>query len=276
MLDQLSTGGPKLRRWYGAADLPSDGKRPPSEQPPPEQQPPKGEEEEQAPLPLESVLVLDADSPMGELIVLQLILARCNIHTVHTVHTTHYAHYIHRASVRILVKSAAEATTAFGPYVEPIEGLSSDPAALRKALNGAKNVVVPGKLGALVPELQAQPRGVVLVSSVGAPSAGMAALFDSNASVLRDARREADVLATTDACTIVRAARIRDAPGGAAAIDIQVGEAALQGEVCREDLARVVAAAALQDSMRAGVLRVANTPGDPPADVAAQLCKILE
>lgn len=176
--------------------------------------------------------------------------------------------------MRILVKSAAAATTAFGPYVQPIEGVASDADAIKSAVNGANTVVVPGKLGALLPELQrladaGQPRHVVLVSSVGAPSAGVLSLFDGDGAVLRDDAREADVLAVVggDRCTVVRAARIRDSPGGAAAIEIG-GDGSPAGEVCREDLARVVAAAALQQG-GGRVVRVANAPGEPPADVAA-------
>ena len=182
--------------------------------------------------------------------------------------------------MRILVKSAAAATTAFGPYVQPIEGSLSDAAALQRALNGAKTVVVPGKLGALLPALEQATgqRSVVLVSSAGAPSPGVLSFLDPYAAVLRDPAREAEVLrALPTSSTIVRAARIRDAPGGAAAIDIQgmAAEAAVEGEVCREDLARVVAAAALQEIEGGLVLRVANTPGSPPVDVAAQLASAL-
>ena len=65
----MTAAGPKLRKWYGEGErIPRDGGGMP-----------EGPEEENL---LEdeeagdAVLVTDADSPMGELIVLQLILAR--------------------------------------------------------------------------------------------------------------------------------------------------------------------------------------------------------
>ena len=61
----VSPGGPKLRKWYGAEEkLPSDGGEP------------GGEPEEEEDPNTDYVLVTDADSPSGELIVTQLILAR--------------------------------------------------------------------------------------------------------------------------------------------------------------------------------------------------------
>lgn len=65
-------GGPKLRKWYGQGERPADGGglRHGADAPGP------GEELD-ANVPRDAVLVTDADTPMGEFVVLQLILARC-------------------------------------------------------------------------------------------------------------------------------------------------------------------------------------------------------
>lgn len=65
-------GGPKLRKWYGQGERPADGGglRHGADAPGP------GEDLD-ANVPRDAVLVTDADTPMGEFVVLQLILARC-------------------------------------------------------------------------------------------------------------------------------------------------------------------------------------------------------
>ncbi len=185
--------------------------------------------------------------------------------------------------MRILVKDAAAATVAFGPYVTPIQGSVTDPAAVKRALNGTRTIIIPSKLGALIPALTTaaaagQPRDVVLVSSAGAPSGGLLNVFDADGAVLRDAAREASVRETVPGCTVVRAARIRDVPGGVSGIAIAQASAgaAVEGEVCREDMARVVAAAALCENKRGEVLHVGNVAGSPPPeDVGAALASAL-
>lgn len=60
------TAGPKLRKWYGEGERrPRDG------------QDPDPEDEEEPQGPADAILVTDGDSPTGELVILQLILARC-------------------------------------------------------------------------------------------------------------------------------------------------------------------------------------------------------
>ncbi len=66
----IFTGGPKLRKWYGEGDLPVDGGNSiVGNMPEPEDIAPEDIERD-------AVLVTDADSPTGEQVVLQLILAR--------------------------------------------------------------------------------------------------------------------------------------------------------------------------------------------------------
>ena len=129
-------GGPKLRRWYGEEDrLPGDGEF--------GDEPEEPEKEDNTPEANDAVLVLDAESAMGEQILLQLILAR--------------------AAVRAAVQDEKKAKTSYGPYVTPVRGDS-----LQQALRGAQAVICPGKLGNLLqvaPKTQVQH--LILLSSVG-------------------------------------------------------------------------------------------------------------
>ena len=66
----MRAGGPKLRKWYGEGELPADGGSAVVEKmPEPEDIPPEDVKRD-------AILVTDADSPTGEQVVLQLILAR--------------------------------------------------------------------------------------------------------------------------------------------------------------------------------------------------------
>lgn len=123
LLDYIE-GGPKLRKWYGAPDqLPKDGGDGQRDE---DAKEPSEEEEEG---PGDAVLVTDADSETGQLLVLALILKRMR--------------------VRALVRDAKAATAAFGPYVEPVVGDVSDPTNLKKALRGVRAVICPTKVGAV-------------------------------------------------------------------------------------------------------------------------------
>ena len=63
-------GGPKLRKWYGEGELPQDGGSTIVDNMPKPEDILPGDVERDA------ILVTDADSPTGEQVVLQLILAR--------------------------------------------------------------------------------------------------------------------------------------------------------------------------------------------------------
>ena len=64
------TGGPKLRKWYGEGDLPLDGGNTIVKNMP------EPEDIAHEDIERDAILVTDADSPTGEQVVLQLILAR--------------------------------------------------------------------------------------------------------------------------------------------------------------------------------------------------------
>eukprot|EP00775_Hariotina_reticulata_P005562 gene5562-5799_t len=162
--------GPKMRKWYGQAssNLPKDGGEPPEQEP--EQQLPEDD------IDRDYVLVTDADSPTGELVVLQLILLR--------------------AKIRVLVKDVAAAKAGYGPYVEPISVDLNSAAGLSKALKNVWSVIVLGKLGAVLPAAEAAGvKRVVLLSTAGMPQpGGLAGLFqDAADAVLKEPQREAAV-----------------------------------------------------------------------------------
>ncbi|CAI5486636.1 unnamed protein product [Closterium sp. Naga37s-1] len=253
-------GGPKLRRWYGAADtLPRDGageawagiqcggvvlrrgKAELDEDEEGEETEEEGEEEEGGG---DAVLVTDADSDTGQMVVLQLILAR--------------------RRVRVLVKDAKEATAGFGPYVQPIAGSVAEQAAVRAALRGSQAVIVTGRLGSLAQLLQgSKVEHVVLVSQLGASSrpSGLAGLLWSASPLAAAADAEAALAAAAVAaggdgergaagearrrgfgCTVVRGGKVVDEPGRQRGLLLGQGNT-MKGSVSREDLAAVVAAA---------------------------------
>ncbi|GLC67063.1 hypothetical protein PLESTF_000511000 [Pleodorina starrii] len=130
------TAGPKLRKWYGAGERPTDGGE--------EQEP---EEPDTA---SDVVFVSEADSPIGEQVVLQLILAR--------------------QQLRLLVRDVAAAKTAYGPYATPVPADAATANAARM-LRGVKCLVLLGRppRGLLEAAAARGVRHVVLLSA--APSA---------------------------------------------------------------------------------------------------------
>ncbi|KAK6911875.1 hypothetical protein RJ641_023968 [Dillenia turbinata] len=106
------TGGPKLRKWYGAPDLlPKDGSL---------------AEEDDSPEVDEirdAVLVTDGDDDIGQMVILSLI--------------------VKRNRVKALVKDKQAAIEAFGTYVEPIAGDAKDKTFVNKALRGVRAIICP-------------------------------------------------------------------------------------------------------------------------------------
>ena len=249
-----SPGAPGYR--YGAEGkvLPRNG-RPAGQKE--EQQAEGAAEEEDAGVPRDTVVVLDADgNAMAEQVVLQLILKR--------------------AKVRVVVRDVGAAKQAFGPYVEAVPGDSSDAALLLRTLRGAKAAVACGPLGKLLPAAAAArlPR-LVLLSSVGAvgPSGFAALPFSAaarEAAVLGDASREAEVAgAASLRHTIVQVAVLTDSPGASSELRLTAGGKA-GGAISREDAARVLAEAAEWEGNPSFVLQAAaGVPGEPPTDWSA-------
>eukprot|EP00878_Enallax_costatus_P012929 GHUV01013502.1.p1 GENE.GHUV01013502.1~~GHUV01013502.1.p1 ORF type:complete len:266 (+),score=88.18 GHUV01013502.1:1977-2774(+) len=251
------SAGPKMRKWYGQkSNMPRDGEEPE----PPIEQEPEPQQEESAER--DYVLVTDADTPTGELVVLQLILLRANIRT--------------------LVKDTAAATTGYGPYVEPISVDTNSAGELARALRNVRCVVVLGKLGSILPAAQkAGIQRVVLLSTAGMPQpGGFAALFQNPAdAALKEAPREAAVRSSSIPHVVVKAGCIQDVPGGSSSINIaplnSSSGRSQQCSISREDLASAIVASAVhelpalqrkQGSSAAGlVFEVRDAgPGQPP------------
>eukprot|EP00879_Flechtneria_rotunda_P020623 GHRR01021702.1.p1 GENE.GHRR01021702.1~~GHRR01021702.1.p1 ORF type:complete len:314 (+),score=130.01 GHRR01021702.1:841-1782(+) len=258
----LSTAGPKMRKWYGQqSSLPQDG----GVEPDPEQQQPQ-EPDVEHDSEGNVVLVTDADTPTGELVVLQLILLRANI--------------------RIVVKDTVAAKTGYGPYVEPVSVDINSPGGLARALKGVCCVVVLGKLGGLLPAVKkAGVERLVLLSTAGMPQhGGLAALLHNAAdAALKEPQREAAVASSSIPHVIIKTGIIQDVPGGNSSISISPSSLASsssrgtsgQCSIPREDLASAVVASVVhlpglqrQQSGSSGlVFEVQATgPGQPPAD----------
>lgn len=157
--------GKKLRKWYGETDmvLPRDGGPVPEDE---------GSDEDDQPLegiPRTAVVVLFPEEdrfPMTEQTLLELIVLR--------------------AEVTVVTNDVARAKEGYGQYVEAIKLDSSK--ATRRALAGAKSVVVCGQVNKQVGEVlrmartsSSAPRVVLLVEGQGANTQGgmFGGLFES-------------------------------------------------------------------------------------------------
>lgn len=238
LLDYIE-GGPKLRKWYGAEEeLPRDGGVAAKGAP-------GGEEDEGAggDAVRDAVLVTDADSETGQLIVLQLILKR--------------------RRVVALVRDVRAARAAFGPYVEPVAGDVTNAESVRRALRTATSVICAGRVG-VVPEIMRECGGdhLVLLSKAGAggkrAATGLGGLL-GGFGLKQVEQDEACAASAGVPYTIVRAGRLMDAPGGLGLVFSQAqGGAAADGSITREDAAAVCVRAVESPPQRALVFEVVN------------------
>lgn len=296
LMDGLLDGmmaGRKLRRWYGQSDEPM---LPQQRQQQQQDEtaiadaanaaaadlPLAADDSDDDQTPRTAVLVTGADTPTGELVVLQLLLAGS-------------------PSIRAVVSDVAAARAAYGEHVEAVERPSgaagpAGAAAAQRLLRGVAAVAVAGPLPGSLLDACASTRGgvrrLVVPSTVGAAKAGggglAAALFGGGGggaaaaaddAALADAARER---AARDAVNggavpsvaVVRAAGgVRDAPGaGLQGLSVSLGGAGgggdgAAGPISREDLALVVARlcveAAVEDEKSGdeqGVLEVVVRP----------------
>lgn len=220
-MDQLTdyiNGGPKLRKWYGEGELPLDGGNSIVKNMP-EPQDIAHEDIER-----DAILVTDADSPTGEQVVLQLILARL--------------------PVKIITQDAEEAKRGYGPYVTAFAGDVGNEEVVSRALQGARAVICPGKLGALLRvAAEQQVEHIVLLSSAGITQSqgiSLGVLFGTEQALLKDPKREQAVQQSGIPFTIVRAGKIKNQPGSNMQLVLSQDEQTM-GEISREDVARVLA-----------------------------------
>lgn len=209
-------GGPKLRKWYGLGDTRDQDEV--SEDP--QTNPTNGTENLEG-----AVLVIGADSPTGELVVMQLVLSN--------------------SRVKALVRDAEAERIAYGSYVDPIGGDSNDYETVKRAMKGAKSVIVLGKLGC-VAEVAAGSGSVehiVLLSSVRASqggSTGFEKLFGGEKAIISSFRREQKVIDSGIPYTIVRVVDLKDVPFGGPS-DVKLGApGTLSNSISRADAAMVL------------------------------------
>jgi len=220
LLDVME-GGPKLRRWYGAAPLGEAAEaREEAREPEPEPEPESGD----------AVLVSEGESPLAEAVVTALVLAG--------------------RSVKLLSRTqalAASAKTSFGDYVRPVVADAGDAVAVRKALAGCSSLVILGPLGALAEQAaRLSLSHVLLLSRCGvAPPLGGLLLPPGERARGEAGREEAlrSALSAEPRFTILRLGAELDAPGGRSALLLSStsGEVGTGG-ISREDAAAVVAA----------------------------------
>ncbi|MEW5302567.1 MAG: hypothetical protein WDW36_005337 [Sanguina aurantia] len=173
------------------------------------------------------ICVTDAESEIGEQIVLQLIQDR--------------------AEVKLMVQNTMAASTAYGPYVRPVSVSSdTDPGTLVKVLRGVKCLICLGRLGKLLPAAKkAGVQHVLLLSSAGSPppSGFLAGFFKSELAGLEEVSREEQLIASGIPYSIIRVAALdTSSRGGTQAVSFikgAVGTAA-SGTIPRQDLAQLV------------------------------------
>uniref|UniRef100_N1R4M3 NAD(P)-binding domain-containing protein n=1 Tax=Aegilops tauschii TaxID=37682 RepID=N1R4M3_AEGTA len=209
-LKSFCTGGPKLRKWYGAPDLlPKDGGA-------------EGEEDESSDIeePRDAVLVTNGESEIGQMVILSLILKR--------------------ARIKALVKDKRSTGEAFGTYVECMVGNIRDKSFTRKTLRGVRAVICPTDDGFFSDQIDLKGvEHIVLLSqlSVYRNSGGLQAIMNSKLRKLAE-RDENVVLASGIPSTIIRSASLETTPGGEKGFNFTEGIAA-KGKISREDAATI-------------------------------------
>ncbi|KAG2492744.1 hypothetical protein HYH03_008910 [Edaphochlamys debaryana] len=218
-----------MRKWYGAGERPTDGGPAP-----------QGQEEEE-PEAGDVVVVTAADSPVGEQVALQLILAR--------------------QQLRLAVRDVVATKTAYGPYATPVP---TDAVASARALRSCKALVVCGRpaRGLLETAAAARVGHVVLLSGAAGSNGGggfsLGGLFGGGEAArelrdLGDAAAEAAVRASGLPYTIVQVSALTDRSGGGG------------GAVSREALGALAAAVVDLVPARGRTLQAAKAAPAVPA-----------
>ncbi|EFJ29422.1 hypothetical protein SELMODRAFT_170713 [Selaginella moellendorffii] len=235
LLDYIE-GGPKMRKWYGAPDVQSTEFAEDDNQ--------EEEEEEEEEGVRDAVLVTDADSETGQLVVLSLIVQRCR--------------------VRVLVRDVKLATNAFGSYVEPIVGTVNDRGSLIKACKEVRAIICPKKVVFFFAPMLKGVEHIVYVSELASSRAarGLQSLLRSGSA--QDALRDEAALAKLGVpYTILRPAMLRDEPGGVRGfrvrrVDQLEDSSGIEGMMSREDAALLCVKALDARPQQALVLEIAN------------------
>ncbi|KAI3524936.1 hypothetical protein L1887_03605 [Cichorium endivia] len=208
ILDYIE-GGPKLRKWYGAADLNTeDGSIS-------EEADESSEEDEIR----DAVLVTDGDNEIGQTIILSLIIKRIR--------------------VKALVKDKRAAIESFGTYVESITGDPKDSSFLKKSLRGVGTIICPSEGFLSKVESLKGVQHVVILSqlSVYRGSSGVQAIMNSNARKLAE-EDESALVASGVPYTIIRTGLLTNDRGGNTGFSFEKG-CTVNGSLSKEDAAYV-------------------------------------
>ena len=101
--------------------------------------------------------------------------------------------------------------------------------------------------------------------------------MDAEVAAQRDRGREDAVSRCSVPHTVVRVGRIRDSPGGQQAVSFSQDDSGALGDVCREDLARVLVDCLQHPPKTARVFAVQNSQtGDTSEDLASQISMLRE
>uniref|UniRef100_A0A7N0RH45 NAD(P)-binding domain-containing protein n=1 Tax=Kalanchoe fedtschenkoi TaxID=63787 RepID=A0A7N0RH45_KALFE len=212
ILDYIE-GGPKLRKWYGAAELlPKDGSVLGADAQEEEDTDSSDDDEVR-----DAVLVTDGDSDLGQMVILSLI--------------------VKRARVKALVKDKRAALEAFGTYVESMPKDASDGASLRKVLRGVRSIICPNEGFLCGAGSLKGVKHVILLSqlSVYSSASGIQSMFTGNAKKLAE-QDESALINSGVPYTIVRTGVLKNTPGGTQGFSFEKGCAA-SGSISKEDAA---------------------------------------
>ena len=101
--------------------------------------------------------------------------------------------------------------------------------------------------------------------------------MDAEVAAQRERGREEAVSRCSVPHTIVRIGRVRDTPSGQQALDFSQDSSAALGDVCREDLAKVLVECLQHPPKTARVFSVQNRQtGEPSEDLASQISRLRE
>lgn len=118
---------------------------------------------------------------------------------------------------------------------------------------------------------------VILGAQGGRGGFSLAHILNAEAGAQQDGRREAAVRSGRLPHTIVRAGRVRDAPGGSQRLVFSQEPEKPLGDISRVDLARVLVACLDRQPTHSLTFSVeGGPPGSPPDDLAEDLNRLRE
>eukprot|EP01025_Chloroclados_australasicus_P053059 TRINITY_DN6208_c0_g1_i11.p2 TRINITY_DN6208_c0_g1~~TRINITY_DN6208_c0_g1_i11.p2 ORF type:complete len:293 (-),score=41.81 TRINITY_DN6208_c0_g1_i11:250-1128(-) len=215
LLDYIQAG-PKMRRWYG------QGERLPSQADFENDQKPQIDED----IPKDKILVLHTSTLIDEILLLSLVVKQSNL--------------------KILCQNADEMKDGFGPYADIVSGDINNKNYLKNCLKDVRIVISVGPIGSLSQVAnESGVQHIVALSMVGASSGGLGGIFDGEQNMLKDQRREQQIIDSGVGYSIIRVGGLNNAGKGSSQVSIvQSTETVQLGKIGREDLGDILASIA--------------------------------